>query len=542
MPATAPTQPPLAVPGGLLRLPARLASLPSPLLFLLFFAAVALGHLTLLRLPYFWDEGGYYVPAALDFFHRWTLIPEFTNAHPPLPNVVLGLLWHLTGFHIVATRLCAAAFAAAGLTAIFRLGERLLTPAAGLALAILTGLYSIWFAQSTLAHADIFAAAFVLWGFAEYLAPTHTPGSHRDAAILATLFSLAALSKETAILQPVALACVEAVHWLRTRRHAHRTRFLALLFPVLPLAAWYAFHHAQTGFTFGNPEYLRYNATANFTLQHVISALRIRAIHLSFQRDIWLPLALAAACLFLRRRPDAPRGLSRPQVFAMVVLIAANWLAFSVLGGALLTRYLLPVYPLILLLCLALWQRQTPLWPLLASISAAAFISSWWLSPPIAFAPEDNLTYRDMVLVHQHAIDYLNSNFPNATVLTAWPVSANLVRPELGYTPRKFRVTSVDDFTLSDILQAGQEPGRFDTAVVFTTHYISPTLTHYLASHPDSPRGREFTRDRDLTPEEIAHLLHGTIVWSEDRHGEMAAILRFPRAYEAELRTMFPLR
>ena len=78
----------------------RFAALPSPLLFTLFFAAVALAHLTLLRLPYFWDEGGYYIPAALDFYHRFTLIPEFTNAHPPLPNVLLGTLWHLSLIHI----------------------------------------------------------------------------------------------------------------------------------------------------------------------------------------------------------------------------------------------------------------------------------------------------------------------------------------------------------------------------------------------------------------------------------------------------------
>ena len=33
----------------------RAAALPVPILFCLFFAAVALGHLTLLHLPYFWD-------------------------------------------------------------------------------------------------------------------------------------------------------------------------------------------------------------------------------------------------------------------------------------------------------------------------------------------------------------------------------------------------------------------------------------------------------------------------------------------------------
>ena len=60
------------------------------MLYPLFFVAVYLFHLRLLRLPYFWDEGGYYIPAAWDFFRTGTLIPQstVTNAHPPLPSIL----------------------------------------------------------------------------------------------------------------------------------------------------------------------------------------------------------------------------------------------------------------------------------------------------------------------------------------------------------------------------------------------------------------------------------------------------------------------
>jgi hypothetical protein len=46
------------------------------LAFLAIFAALILLHLPLLRLPYFWDEAGYYIPAALDFYRSWVLIPN----------------------------------------------------------------------------------------------------------------------------------------------------------------------------------------------------------------------------------------------------------------------------------------------------------------------------------------------------------------------------------------------------------------------------------------------------------------------------------
>lgn len=513
----------------------RLTRLPNFVLWLLAFAAVSLAHLTLLHLPYYWDEGGYYVPAALDFYRRWTLIPQFTNAHPPLPNVVLGLLWHVFGFHILVTRLTAAAFAAAALVAVFRLAGRFASPAAAATVTLLTATYPIWFAQSTLAHADIVAAAFTLSGFVLYFDQQQTT---RRLFLIATVFSLAALSKETAICEPAALAALELyLLWKDPAKRTEHFRWLvSLSFPVLPLICWYVYHHHKTGFTFGNPEYLRYNATANFTVAHLWLALRYRAIHLFLQRDIWLPILFGAACLFLPRRADITRSLTRAALRTIAVLVVANWIFFSVLGGALLTRYLLPVYPLLLLVCVDTWCTRTARWPLLGALTTAAFISAWWINPPVSFAPEDNLTYRDMIVVHQRAVEYVAQHYPHATVLTAWPVSADLSRPDLGYTSFPIRVTQIDDFSFDEVWKAAEHPGDFDTAIVITTHYMSPSLKRYLANHPNSPRGTEFARNRDLSPQDVARLLHGTVMAQWDQNGELAAVLRFPRSYDAALR------
>jgi 4-amino-4-deoxy-L-arabinose transferase-like glycosyltransferase len=510
---------------------ARFAALPSLLLFALFFAAVAISHLTLLRLPYYWDEGGYYVPAALDFYHRFTLIPEYTNAHPPLPNVVLGTLWHLTSLSILTTRLTVCAFAAAALLAVFRLCERLTTASVAIAVTFLTAVYPIWFAQSTLAHADIFAAAFTLSAFALYLPLQGT--DRRKLVWVAVLFSLAALSKETAIVEPAILAAIELVLLLRSRaKSEHLKRFLALSFPVIPLIGWYAYHRFKTGFTFGNPEYLRYNATANFTLAHISLSIYYRALHLFWQRNIWLAILLAAACLFLPKRAEI-KSLAPDALRTIGLLIAGNWLAFSVLGGALLTRYLLPVYPLIMLVCVAIWRERVRQWPALAAVTAAAFIAAIWLNPPTSFAPEDNLTYRDMIVVHQEATAFIAQHYPDATVLTAWPAAEELFRPDMGYVAQRVKVFPVENFTNAEIQKAAQEPGKFDTALVFTTHYTSPALERYLLKHPQTQRGREFAEDRDLRPAEITAILHGEIVFRDSRNGEWAAVIRFSRSYEA---------
>ena len=538
----------------------RFAALPSWLLWLLLFAAVALSHITLLRLPYYWDEGGYYIPAALDFYHHGWLIPQFTNAHPPLPNVLLGTLWHIVGLHILATRLCVCAVAAAALTAIFRLAQRLLSSSAAVSVTLLTAVYPIWFAQSTLAHADIFAAAFTLWAFAIYLPaagfqPSSEPSPHpvsglrRSRIAVAVLLSLAVLSKETAIVQPAALIALESARMFRERgsrrdRRDHLRWLVALTVPFLPLIAWYAYHRARTGFTFGNPAYLRYNATANLTAAHVFTALRYRFVHLFWQRNIWLPILIALACLLLPRRPRSEvQPLTISTRFTCALLIVANWIAFSVLGGALLTRYLLPIYPIILLLCVDSWREHTRWLGWLTAATAAVFISGLWINPPAAFAPEDTLVYRDMIVVHQEAIAFVNQHYPDATVLTAWPVSNDLFNPELGYTTHRMKVTPVENFSFDEIQKAAQHPEDFDTAIAFTTHYVAPSLQHYLLSHPDSRIGHAVTANPDLAPAQIALMLHGQIVWqSPNLDGEWAVVLRFNRSYEARLAPLAPTR
>src|SRR5512133_2412938 len=65
--------------------------------FLVAFAALVLTHLPLLSLPYYWDEAGYYIPAARDLFLTGSLIPHTTvsNPHPPLLSVFLAAAWKI---------------------------------------------------------------------------------------------------------------------------------------------------------------------------------------------------------------------------------------------------------------------------------------------------------------------------------------------------------------------------------------------------------------------------------------------------------------
>jgi len=99
---------------------------PTALLFVPLFLLLLALHFPLLRLPYFWDEAGYYVPAARDLLLYGTVIPRSTlsNAHPPLVIAYLALAWKVLGDTPLVTRTAMLAVAAFSLLGVFRLAQR----------------------------------------------------------------------------------------------------------------------------------------------------------------------------------------------------------------------------------------------------------------------------------------------------------------------------------------------------------------------------------------------------------------------------------
>jgi hypothetical protein len=515
------------------------------MLFPPIFVAVYLTHIALLRLPYYWDEAGYYIPAAYDFFRTGSLIPTSTlsNAHPPLPSIYLALWWHASGYSPAVTRVAMCFVAAVALLGVYRLAV-VLTGKSQVAVAtvILTGLYPVWFAQSTLAQADMFAAAGTLWALAflfEAVSSTEPRRWRLPAAALC--FTLAALSKETAIVTPLALGAWEAWLGLREpqarRRHALSAAVLAT--PVLPLMAWYAWHYHRTGYVFGNPEYLRYNATATVIPLRIAAALAHRLLHITVHMNLFVPILCMCAAMMLvplkERDGSIREAIAHAQQARIYLVIGANLVLFSVLGGALLTRYLLPLYPLVLVICVNTFRRRVRYWQGLVALSMVGFLAGLFVNPPYRFAPEDNLAYRDVILLHKAAIREIFEHYPQATILTAWPASDELTKPELGYVRRPFHVVRIDNFSLAEIQKAAQQTEPYTVALVFSTKYDPPRLPFSLGPRNEALDERYFDFHRDLPPDAIAHLLGGTVVWHDEVKGQWSAVLHLDRPQEARL-------
>jgi Dolichyl-phosphate-mannose-protein mannosyltransferase len=515
----------------------RTRSNPHPaVVFAVIFVVIFLLHTPLLQLPYFWDEAGYYVPAARDLLLTGSLIPHTTisNAHPPLVMGWIALWWKLIGYAPVVTRSAMLVLAAFSLLGLFRLAQRAANTQVAIASTVCTALYPVFFAQSSLAQVDLAAAGLTFWGLCAYL---------EDRRIaLATWFALAALAKETAILAPIALACWDFLRTTVPLRRWHnrlrktgesgspseKRRLLALLSPLLPLAIWYAYHYSRTGYVFGNPEFFRYNVAATLNPLRFLLAVLLRLWQAFGYMHLWALTAgmLMAMLLPPIRDPDGERTrIAIPVQVTFSVVLITYVIAMGLIGGAVLARYMLPVVPLVIILAVSTFRRRLRYWVATVAIIAGLFIAGWFWNPPYGFSPEDNLAYRDYVILHEDAERFLEARYPMAHVLTAWPASDELTRPWLGYTTRPMQVVRIEDFSVEQMLSAADFRSHFQVALVFSTKYEPPRpLLERWYSWTRLKR-RFFGFHRDVPPAFAARLLGGTVVFSEERKHQWIALI-----------------
>jgi len=600
-------------------------SSPHPaLVFAAIFVVIFLLHAPLLNLPYFWDEAGYYIPAARDLLLTGDLTPHSTlsTAHPPLVLAWVALWWKIVGYTPMVTRSAILVVAAFSLLGVFRLAQRAANTEVAIASTLCTGLYPVFFAQSSLAQVDLAAAGLTFWGLCAYL-------EDRPIAV-AIWFSLATLCKETAILSPLALAAWEFIRFALSRRRSvgpeprapasapgtvasepgraalqsrvsgdsdpknsrvgtgalarpvgrsstessrlfkhlwietdrkHWQLVAPLLIPLLPLALWYAYHYFRTGYVFGNPEFFRYNVTATLNPLRFLLAAALRLWQAFGYLHLWLlTLAMLLAVLLPPVKEHVGTGaparpgersspaLERPRIaipvqMIFLAVVITYLLAMSLIGGAVLARYMLPVVPLVIIVAVSTLRRRLRYWPVVIVLIAVAFVAGWFWNPPYGFSPEDNLAYRDYVVLHQDAERFVEARYPMAHVLTAWPGSDELTRPWLGYVTRPVQVVRIEDFSLEEVLSAADfnRNGRrqnFDVALLFSTKYEpTPRLLDRFLDRGPPGRWRKweelkrhfFGFHRDLPPAAAAQILDGQIVFSEERKGQWVAVIEMER-------------
>jgi hypothetical protein len=401
--------------------------------FGLFALFLFLSHLPLIGLNYFWDEVDQYIPSALDIYHFGAFIPRSVDPimHPPGVMAYLAAFWSVAGYHPESTRAAMLLLASFGLLAAFLLSIELSKEVVRGAPAFLAvGLLCcspIFFAQSLMANLDAPAMVFTTLALLLFL-------QNRIKACAAVCVVLV-LVKETGLLVPLVFAV-----WL-----AHERRWRDAIWFAAPAAAlgmWLLVLYRATGHWSGSPSFEAYNLYFPLHPVRLLVAMSRRIYSLFFASFQWIG---TFAIAFVWRTSHLFRSRSWRVAWWLTV---AHVVLVTLLGGAVLTRYLLPVMPIVYA-AMALGLAQFPKRPqricgaaLLVGLAASNFIN-----PPYNFPYEDNLAFTDFVRLQTSATEYLDHFFPDARVTTAWPLNRELTRPQLGFVTRKFDVQTLRNFT-----------------------------------------------------------------------------------------------
>jgi hypothetical protein len=223
---------------------------------------------------------------------------------------------------------------------------------------------------------------------------------------------------------------------------------------------------------------------------------------------------------------------------SLLAVIVAYVLVLAVVGGAVLARYLLPVIPLVIIICVSTLRRRVRYWWLVVGIVAVAFVLSWFKNPSYGFSLEDNLAYRDYIELHERAESFIQTHYAASRVLTAWPASDELNRPFLGYVARPMPVFRIEDFTIDQLTATANLRSKFDVAFIFSTKYEP--------AHPWFRRWKKweqwntefFGYHRDIPLDVAAQILGGQVVYRERRGGQWVGIIEMQQIQEARAKRL----
>ncbi len=455
---------------------------------LLFAAVVALivflGHLPYLNLPYFWDELGQFVPAALDIFHDGAWIPHSTvpNAHPPAVMAYLALVWRTFGYSIAATRSAMLALASLAVVFTFLLGwelDRARLPAVVAALFLLCD--PLFYTQGMMAQLDMPAMLFTVLALVLFFDDKHAAAAAACTALV--------LAKETGALLPLIFGLVLFFDPARSKYAAY---YLA---PFAVLAIWFLALWRTTGHIFGDPGFTQYNTL--YSLNPVRASLTLlRRLYYLFLDDFRWVGTLAILFAWKRARLFSTRAWKIVWCF-----IAAHVLLVSLLGGAGLERYLLPVLPLVYAGMAAAFVALDPPWRIIGVFATAVgLLAGLFLNPPFPMPFENNLAMADLVELHRSAAQFLEKSYPEKTVYTAWPLTQALRDPAFGYVDRKLSAVETSDLRFST-LNAINPKGVGVLVLYSRTWEPDWGVLHWAPARDFLQRFYEY--ERQMTPGEV---------------------------------------
>jgi 4-amino-4-deoxy-L-arabinose transferase-like glycosyltransferase len=419
------------------------------------FAALTFAiHTPYLSLPFHWDEIGQFVPAALDLARdgAWVAHSTVPNVHPPAVIAVVALVWRIFGVSIPAAKLAMLAIASFGVLFSFLLAIRLARGSAGapaFAAVLFLVASPLFYTQSMMVLLDMPAMTLTVLALLLFF------DEHYGWCV--AVCTLLVLTKETSITTPVVLAA-----WLWFKgvgsEGARKREAVFFLVPLAALGGWLAVLHHSTGYWLGNAEFAQYNVAAALQPLHVALGLLQRFWFLFVGDGHWIgSVGLFVGWRLLRGGEWAVCGW----------VAAAQILIVTLLGGAELNRYLLPVLPILYAAFATAASAYPATWRWTSSaVLTLCLLTGWFWNAPYPFPYENNLAMADFVALQRDAAEYLEAFAPRARIASAWPFTDAIARPEFGYVDRPLRAVRSSGLSAADF--SALDPNSYDVLVRFS--------------------------------------------------------------------------
>jgi hypothetical protein len=463
-----------------------------------------MAHAPLLQLPFFWDEAGQFIPQSLDLYTSGSLIPHSTtpNIHPPAVMAWLALVWHVVGYSIPATRIAMTLVAALGAMFAFLLAIELCRGAAGtpaFAAVALLCMSPLFYAQSIMAQLDMPAMCATVAALLLFL-----QNRFRTSAVACVVL---VLIKETGVVAPLVFA-----GWLLAEKRAREAAWYAM--PAVALALWLVYLHHATGNWFGDSEFARYNLSIAEDPLRILAALARRIYYLFIGGGHFIGTAVLIYAW--RRMP-----MLRDRAWRVTaIFFVAHVLVISMVGGAVLERYLLPVMPLLYVafgvsLQALLFQSRR----LVVGALAVCLVAANFVFPPYPFPFENNLAWVSFTELEMEAGAAIEMY--QGTIVTTFPVIQIFGDPRLGFVEKPREAREIPDFhPLTIDKMIGNPP---DLMVVYSTEYDPLHLRDYQPVRWFLTR--LYSWQPSLRPDEVADRLGMRVAREWNRRGLRMALL-----------------
>lgn len=377
-----------------------------------------------LFLPLYWDEIGVYGPGILYMLDNGIsmlpsgLDPELSRGHPLFFYALFASWVKLLGYSLFKLHLLSLLISLGLFASVFHIAKEISSPTYSLIVSIWLMIQGVSLAQASLALPEVLLALELLWALYFFY-------KERMGLFILTA-SLALLTKESALVLPIACACWHIADSFIAKKSISMRRIGVSFAPLLPYLIFLAIQKQTYGWYFFPYHMELVNLDFGVILEKLGDYLKW--IFWDQGRFIYTAFTLSGYFFFLftKRKTDL--------IFiSLLFLFLLGFLAFSALN-VYMDRYVYAIFPILALFTAHILKhaenRQNSI-----IIGALLFCATpFSFQSQKGFRFDVDINYREYVKLQKEASRFIEEVVPpNEPFLANWPLYNGFLDPRFGF-------------------------------------------------------------------------------------------------------------